>query len=700
MKRSSIFKCLLFLLCLAQSNPVQAEEQLPADLDDPYTLDTVVVRADKMQIDVQELPSSATVFSADSVETRKIEKTADVFNVAPNMFFVKAGPDAHTGDSFASVRGITSFMSGAPVLGVYVDDVYVPGYEIPLFDIEKLEVLRGPQGTLYGRNSQGGIISIYTKPASTEKWEGRLQQSFSSYVSPTTMGMISGPVTDTLAVRLAGQYEYTNGFFKNDHDDSHRVDEHERWTGRGSFDWRPTDKFRLTLNLDGERYSGNYAEFMPYSRIKTKDSHNVDVDWDGYAYKSAEGISLRAEYNFDVAKLLSITSYRKTFSRGDQDMDFTGFDISRLYITTDNDMLSQELRLQSVDTKDSKLKWLLGAFLFSEYEDLKYRYTMGEYSVMDGEYYRQKGDTESKGFALFGQGVYSLGPVDITLGLRYDYEHKKFTYSQLATQKMGMPTVFGDNSNSYGVLLPKAALSWHATENIMPYVSVSRGYRGGGFNLAQGGSDLGSAYDPEYTWNYEAGIKTTWLDKKLKVNVAGFYIDWTDIQVMENNFPQFDISNAGKAVSQGVELDVSWLAAPGLEFYGTFGYTDARFTDYVSGGFDYAGQRVSNVPRYTATLGGTWRFLENFMINADYTLVGDIFFDNENTQRQDAYHLVNAKIGYEGEHWDIYLWGRNLLNEKYATRAFAMASPLTGENTWYGRPGDPLTIGMTVGFRF
>ena len=686
---------LLMLICCLCNNIALAEDELLGE-NDPFTLDTVVVRADKMQVDVQSLPSSASVFSSDTVETRNIEETKDVFNIAPNMFFIKAGPDAHTGDSFASVRGITSFMSGAPVLGVYVDDVYIPGYEMPLFDLEKIEVLRGPQGTLYGRNSQAGVISIYTKPPRQDAWEGKIMQSYGSYNSPTTMGMVSGPITDKLSMRIAGQYEYTDGYFENSYNGSSKADEHQRWTGRGAFDWHPTDKFRLTFNLDGEAYDGNYAEFIPMSKLHSSDSHKVDTDWEGLAYKRSEGASMRAEWTFDGMKFLSITGIRRTFSRGDQDMDFTRADITRYYITTDNDMLTQEFRLQSVDNEESKFKWLLGSFLFREKEDIRYKYDNGVDTGMLGEYYWQKGSTDSRGFAVFGQGIYSIGPVDVTLGLRYDYENKDFDYGQYATPMMGMDNLDGSSDNSYGVWLPKAALSWHATENIMPYASVSRGYRGGGFNITQ---SMGKPYDPEYTWNYEAGIKTEWLDKTLKFNLAAFYIDWTDIQVMQPDFPYFTVTNAGKAVSKGIELDVSWLAAPGLELFGNFGYTHAKFTDYSDSDGDYTGNWVNSVPRFTATAGATYRFLDHFMISADYTAIGGVYFDQANTKYQSTYHLVNAKIGYEGDNWDVYLWAKNLFNEKYATRAFSMQT-WSGDMEWFARPGDPLTVGMTVGYRF
>lgn len=695
--------CLLTALLLTQFN-FEAFAVPPDRLDKPdqeqeeveksYLLPTVVVRADKTGTDVQEMPSSATVFSAGAVEKRQIEKTRDIFNASPNMFFVKAGPDAHTGDSFAAIRGITSFMSGAPVIGFYVDDMYIPGYEIPLFDIDRIEVLRGPQGTLYGRNSQGGAISIFTKQPGNE-FKGKITQSYGSYNTSTTTATTSGPlIKDRLGFNIAAQYENSDGYFENSYTGSNSVNAYHSWSGRGSLYFTPHDELKLSYTFDGQTYNGHYAEFNTLSKVYS-DPHKVNVDWAGKAIKHSYGNSLRAEWTPADVKFLSITGFRHTYSRGDQDMDFTPLDLTRYYITTDNDLFTQEFRLQS-DNDDAAFKWLAGLFFFHEKEDVHYKYGAGQdEQLVPGEHYTRDGTTKTDGFAVFGQGTYSLGAVDITLGLRYDYETKDFDYDYYATDGMklnwGMTDFSGFSDNSYGVWLPKVALGWHATDNVMPYVSVSRGYRSGGFNLTQ---SPGKKYGPEYTWNYEMGLKTDWLDKKLTVNLAAFYIQWKDIQVMQPNFPEFEITNAGKAISKGLELDATWHPLPSLDLFVNAAYTDATFKDYSDSEGDYAGNRVPNVPKYTASAGLTYRFWDNFMVSADYTRIGPLEWDQANSESQSAYHLVNAKIGYEAENVEVYLWAKNLFDEKYATRAFNM----NGE--WYGRAGDPMVIGARAILKF
>jgi len=678
----------------AEEDPRASPAEEQSEESGSYLLAPVVVRADKTEMDVQDIPSSVSVFSTDAVETRQIAKTRDIFNVSPNMFFIKSGPDAHTGDSFAAVRGITSFMSGAPVVGFYVDDMYMPGYDIPLFDIDRIEVLRGPQGTLYGRNSQGGVISIFTKQPGNEL-KGRITQSYGSYNTSTTTATTSGPIIeDKLSFNIAAQYENSDGFFENSDNGSDSVDAYHSWSGRGSLYLTPSDEVKLSYTFDGQSYDGNYAELNTLSKVYS-DPHKVDVDWAGRALKYSHGNTLRAEWTPSDIKLLSITGFRNTYSHGDQDMDFTPLDLTRYYIMTDNDLFTQEFRLQS-NADDAALTWLTGLFFTHEKEDIEYTYRAGQdMPLVPGEHYSQKGKTTTNGIAAFGQGTYALGPVDLTLGLRYEYEQKDFDYDCTASDGMktnwGMTDSSGSTDNSYDVWLPKAALGWHVTDNAMPYVSVSRGYRSGGFNLTQ---SQGKEYDPEYTWNYEAGLKTEWLDRTLTVNLSAFYIEWKDIQVMQPSFPEFEITNAGEATSKGFELETSWRPLPGLDLFANGAFTDARFEDYSDDQGDYSGNTVPNVPKYTSSGGVTYRFWDHFMVSADYTWIGAIQWDQANSKSQSQYRLFNSKIGYETENVDVYLWGKNLFGENYATRAFMM------DDEWYGRAGDPRTVGLSASLKF
>ena len=258
---------------------------------------------------------------------------------------------------------------------------------------------------------------------------------------------------------------------------------------------------------------------------------------------------------------------------------------------------------------------------------------------------------------------------------------------------MGYGAEDGSEDDVFDAWLPKASLSYKVTEQIMPYASVARGFRSGGFNSKQ---QMGTAYKPEFTWNYELGAKTSWFDNRLQVNAALFYIDWTDMQV-EVPVPggsSVSIENAGKASSKGAELELIARPVAGLELVAGAAHTHAVYDDYTQGTKVFDGNRVINSPDYTLNLGATYRFGNGFFINASYNHFGEVYFDSANTTSQSEYGLVNAKIGYETDHFDVYLFGRNLFDEEYATRAYKMSGK------WFGRAGEPLNIGLMLSTRF
>lgn len=679
----------IMLFTASQAVPVQAHPQ-PSTNATTYTLDTVTVTADKRAENIQNVPASISVMTGDQVETYGIDSSTDIFNRTPNLHVVQLGPKA-TSTSFASMRGISSYMTGNPAIGFYVDDVYYPGFEINLFDIERYEVLRGPQGTLYGRNTEAGVVNIITKKA-TNEWSSKMSAGLASHNTQNVEGYVSGPlVQDKLFVRGAASYKSTNGFFTNEFDDDRAVDEQREADGRFDLRWLPTDKLDLRLTTDIQSYHGNYAEFAPLDGIKDN-PHKVDVDWPGEADKDALGTSLRAEYKMKGMKLLSITALRNEQSNANNDLDFTPMDLMRLYIDREDTLFSQELRLLS-DTGDFPLEWLAGAYLFHEETDTKYTSHFGRLSGMAGDFH-QDSLTKTLGTALFAQGSYLFfDRLKFTAGLRYDREAKDFDYQWSGTGPYGSSFFnrSGSSDKTYDAWLPKASLSYTLTENIMPYLSVARGFKSGGFNIK---ADAGKAYDSEFTWSYEAGVKTEWLDNRLQFNLAAFYIDWTDLQVEQPNYPDFTIDNAGSAKSQGFEAEIKAYPITGLEILGGFGLTQAEYTEYDRGTLDMAGKKIAGVPELSGQLGATYRFVNGLFVNADYVYTGSSYFDALNTRKQGGYQTVNAKVGYEDETYELALWAKNLTDTKYATRAFAMS------DTWYGRAGDPLTFGLTGTVRF
>jgi iron complex outermembrane receptor protein len=325
------------------------------------------------------------------------------------------------------------------------------------------------------------------------------------------------------------------------------------------------------------------------------------------------------------------------------------------------------------------------------------------YPAMPAYTYAIDSDTDVEGYAFFGQGSYRFfDKLKLTLGLRYDHEDKHFKSRQYTTPDLsmyGMQPSEVDTDAGWNEWLPKFSIDYTWRAGLMTYASVARGYKSGGFNSLAPAEDM--SYGPEYTTNFEVGLKSAWLQKRLILNLALFHIDWTDQQIEQQAYPEAITKNAGKSTSQGFELEMAALPLQGLQLSLGFGYVDASFDDYTDdvldsttgakiGTVDYAGKKIPNVPEYTYNLAAQYRNPQGFFARASLNGVGPFYYDAANTEQESAYEIVNAKIGWEWEHLQVYLWGKNLLDAEYATRAFEMSG------TWYGRAGDPPTYGITL----
>lgn len=662
----------------------RAQQAQPSEDDATYKLAPVKVTADKVEKDLNSLPASVSVLTEIQLEEYNITDTQDVFRHTPNMHLVELGHKASVG-SMASIRGITNFMSGDQVIGFFVDDIYQPNFLVNLMDVERIEILRGPQGILYGKNTEAGLINVITKQP-TNDWTFMADGGIGNYSDKKLTVSTGGAVVeDSLFLRVAGQIDKKDGYFSNKQNDDKQVDESQDIDLRTSLRWLPTNKFDIRLTTDYLDYSGNYAQFARMDEVKNN-PHKVNVNWPGEADEKAMGASLRVEYDLEDMKFLSISSGRTDDRDICNDVDFSPFDAMRLYLKRDDDVVSQEFRLHS-DDENSPFQWLTGAY-FSHEEK-----TMGITTVMTGvANLNQDGKTTTNGVAVFGQGSYLFeNQFEVSAGLRYSYDKKDFAFAWNGGAPIGVPNQKGTANKSFTALLPRFSLSYKGFKRVMPYVTVARGYKNGGFNLK---ASPGIPYDSEFSWSYETGVKTDWFDDKLELNLAAFYIKREDLQVELPSFPDFTIANAAEATSMGLELEMRARPIRQLELTAGTGFTAAKFDSFEKGGVQLKGNRLPNVPGFSAQIGGTYRFDNGLFINADYMRTGSLYVDSENTQKLASYQTVNSKVGYASDRFDIYVWAKNLTDSKYITRAFSMGG------NWYARAGDPMTFGLGGTLRF
>lgn len=680
-----------------------AEKTTQASNKKPLRLEPVVVTAEKRSENVQEIPSSISVITDIQITDSGITDIEELSALTPNLFISNWGT---RGNSFIFIRGIGA-INNDPAVGYYVDDVnYMDSriFDSKLYEIERIEVLRGPQGTLYGRNSLGGIINIHTKKPGNEVEAGTTQRFGNYNLYETDLYLRTPILEDKLFLGLAGNYQYREGYSYNNFLDEDG-DSLRGLNGRAHLRWMPSQKLDALFILEGDRINDGAYPVTNLSEVK-HDPHRFSHDVSGSDKRDSFGTSLRVKYDADALTFTSITGYRHFDDRAHNDQDFTPMPLATAKENLHDSQVSQEFRFAS-PKNNGNWKWIGGLYGFYHERDdnLVLDYAPGV--VMPGIGITTDTDSvvDTSGGAAFGQATYTLfDSLELSAGLRYDYERAALDYKNKTNGFED--SNFSDSLNNSS-LLPKFQVAYHWTDNIMTYASVSRGYRSGGFNTSFLNADDRS-FDPEYSWNYEIGTKTSWFKNRLNLNLTGFYIVLDDQQVTIT-LPNANsvVRNAGESHNIGFEVEGTALLFEGLTAEANFGYTYAEFKKYQDGMNDYKGNRAPFAPLYTyfgalqyrRPLIDDFKYLWNtgsldLFVRAEVQGTGPLYWDVANNIEQDPYELFNFRIGFETEHFDLIAWCRNAFDKKYAKVAFDSGmGPL-------GQAGDPQTFGLTLRARF
>jgi outer membrane receptor protein involved in Fe transport len=647
--RTALLPAAMATLLLAEAAHAQSTVTLPA-------IDVTGVAENAWP----QVPAAVTVVPRDTVEQAGVESVRDLAPLLPNTYLSNQGSPRF---SINTMRGIGNTIRNDyfnSTIGVYVDGVALPSAEFSrrLVDVESIEVQRGPNGTSQGRFSLGGSIHVRTRQP-TDTLAGEIEATYGDNGQAGGGISLSGPlVPGTVYGRGYFDYITRNGFI-NDATGGD-IDGLETFSGGASVRFQRDPSFSATLSFDAQQdHVGAYA-FLPYDDYRRR---SLLIDPENDERRRSRGVTGTLEWDLGPARLTSITAWRSYDVTARQDLAYSPMVAAmgggRTYSVETGWQFSEELRLSS-PREQGAFRWTAGLYYQRDRVDYTYDFDMPAFGGVSRSASRYDRDE----VAGFGEATATLGAgFELTAGLRLSLNRDEM-----------------DNNNPFSgttdavLATPRVQLAWRADADRMLYASVTRGARSGGFSRL---SSDPAEYKPEYLTQYEVGLRSYWLDRKLAVNASLFRIDWDDQQITQLvGTNQTRTTNAGKSHSQGLELEAAVYPMPGLEVSGRLGLIKAEYDEYVNAsGADLSGKKMVNTPsttvgasvQYRTPLGG---LPVSFVARGDYHLVGSHYFDPENSLRQDSYSLANLRIGVENERFSAAVFVRNLLDTRYRAYGF------------------------------
>lgn len=685
----------------AQTDPQAAGPQSTIRLKLP----TLTVHAQKEPADKQKIPVSVTAVAEDVIRDAGIFIVSDAALYSPNTFFTEFTARKV---SVPRVRGIGS-SPGNPAITTYFDGVprlHTSSSNIDLLDVSQIEFVRGPQGSLFGRNTIGGLINVESTRPSTGRWTGRLELPIANYDGIAVRGSASGGIVEG---KLAGGISFSrsdrdgytiNALTTND------LDSRSGFAMKGQLLWTPATAWETRIIVSAERdRDGDYG-LQDLGSLRTT-PFTAMRDYEGFTDRDVAGLTVVARRTGAAATFTSTTGLVRWTTTDSTDLDYTPFPAIERNNAEKDLQFTQELRLASVG--QSRLRWQGGVFFFTQnYEqDAVNSLAADVFAPFPLDMHTPKADLDDVGVGLFGQATLALGSrVDVTGGLRFDYENKKGHLETFFDPAIAAPVVT-DEQKSFNRASPQVSLAFRMTDDAMLYGTYGGGYKAGGFNPASpAGAEV---YGEERTWLGEFGLKTSLAGGRVSANAAVFFLTWDDLQlnVPDLTLPaQFYIANAGSASSKGVEFELNARAVSGINSVDVFtavGFTRARFgDDAVSGGIPVAGNKIANMPDYTFSAGTQITHQHSpstsFYGRMEAVWYGAFQYDDTNVEQQDAYALAHVRAGVRLRRIYVEGWARNAFDTKYIPVAFPY--PGFAQSGFVGEMGAPRAFGITGGVRF
>ena len=709
----------------AQSVAAAAGAVAPVQ-DDANGVADIVITAERRSESIQKVPVAVTAFSAEDMRRANIKDIGSYFASTPNVFItdspIRSGNNVSSSALGLAIRGISNVGGNASSFGIYLDDFNISHIALNphLLDMERVEVLRGPQGTYFGRNASAGVMSLSTAKPSTDGVAGLIDASFGSFNTAEVSGAINLPISSNVAIRAAAKWEGSDGEFRNKYP-AGGGNGHDYKAARLSLRATPTERLTIDLSYNYTKEhdddfgvintgvtSGFIQSICPgvtftcpvdtnigfYPKNRRDYSHNDPLKVDN-EYHIAVG---RLQWEGDAISVTSITGFGSAKFYRSGELDFSSKDFLReAYNSNTRQSLSEEIRIQSVG--DGPFKWTVGGVIARDKIHNGELITAGKENdiglpegfIIELSHYRQT--ITSK--AVFAEAAYNFtDALSLTLGGRYSHDTINRTEDQIEFEG---PFAQVAGKRSFDDFSPRAVLKYQATPDLNLYASASKGWKSGGFQLdpQRARSDFGA----ETLWSYELGMKSTWFDRKLRANVALFYIDWKNVQVSSTvigldshgaiiNYA--GISNAASASSKGVEFELVAAPTRQIELGANLGYMDAKFDKFTDAQTDYgqvdlSGKPLPKAPKWTISSYAQYSVPLSSNVSAflrgEYFHTSDTYTNVNNIAavatgqplfpyRVNGYDKVNLRLGIETDRYRVTAYVENLFDAKYYTSSF------------------------------
>ncbi len=695
------------LLAILVVAPAGAFAQSPLRM----TLPPVTVTAQKEPEDPQKLPVSVTAVTHDTIVDADIHSVSDAAAYAPNTFFNEFTARKLSNARFRGVGssptnpGVTTYIDGVPQLNANSSSIELVG-------VDQIEFVRGPQSALYGRNALGGVINIASTRPSLASWTGSGVAPYGSFNAGDVRATASGPViADKLGIGLGFGYSRRDGFTTNDVT-GHDLDSRSAAFGKGQVLWRPAERWEARAIFSAERArDGDYA-LNDLATLRVNPFHS-SRNVEGFTHRDIIAPTLQVARTGRRVDFSAVTGFLKWKTEDLTDLDYTALPLATRNNAEEDFQFTEEIRFASAKAAPIALsdhvtmKWQAGLVVFTQNytQDAVNTYSpfvLSQFLAFPISQHSPQSALDDRGAGAYGQATWTFSrALDVIVGARADREHRKADLHTFYAPVIAPPQVV-DASKDFSDVSPQFAVAYRVAPAATVYATAARGFKAGGFNSA---SPAGAeAYGEEHTWNYEGGVKTS-LQNRLSLSAAVFRIDWRDLQVNVPNplVPaQFFIANAAGASSQGLELELSARPAPGVDIFGGFGYTHARFdAGSRSNGVDVGGNTLSNAPSHTGDFGiqygRTIAPAAKLTIRAEVVRYGEYQYDDANTAAQSAYSLANLRAGVSGRRLFAEGWIRNAFDSRYVPIAFPFPGAASG---FLGENGAPRTFGLRAGVTF